>query len=54
MHLAELLFCANVLDNQQDSQGNDLFETHCKPFTQYETECEKVVGRVAFYCSRII
>jgi hypothetical protein len=47
-------FCANVLDNGQDSVGRDVLSTHCQPFTQYETECEKVVQRTAYYCSRII
>ena len=48
------LFCANVLDNGQDSLGREVLSTHCRPFTQYETECEKVVQRTSFYCSRII
>jgi hypothetical protein len=47
-------FCGSVLNNQQDSLGRDVFETHCKPFTQYETECVKVIERTSFYCSRII
>ena len=47
-------FCANVLDNGVDSEGHDVFETHCKPFTPYETECEKIVFRTNAYCSRII
>ena len=48
------LFCANVIDRGVDSQGQDVFETHCKPFSPYPTECEKVVLRTHFYCSRII
>jgi hypothetical protein len=48
------LFCANVVDNGVDSRGQDVFTTHCQPFSPYPTECEKVVLRAHLYCSRII
>lgn len=48
------LFCANVVDNGVDSLGREVFTTHCQPFSQYETECEKVVARTHLSCSRII
>ena len=47
-------FCDNVTNWWQDSRGNDIFETHCKPHSEYESECEKLIGRVGSYCSRII
>jgi hypothetical protein len=47
-------FCANVANDGVDSQGRDIFTTHCQPFSPYETECEKVVMRTQFYCNRII
>ena len=48
------LFCANVTDRGVDSVGRDVFTTHCQPFSQFETECEKVVARTFLYCNRII
>jgi hypothetical protein len=48
------LFCGNVINGQVDSLGRDVFATHCQPFTQYETECQKVIDHTNFYCSRII
>ena len=48
------LFCDKVTVWFQDSRGRDIFETHCKPHTPYRTECEKLIGQVDQYCSRII
>lgn len=48
------LFCANVTGYWEDSAGRDIFQTHCEPHTPYETECEKLIGQVSGYCSRLI
>ena len=47
-------FCGNVLNGGVDSEGRDVFTTHCQPSSQFETECQKIVDRTNFYCSRII
>ena len=48
------LFCENVTGRWEDSLGRDIFETHCEPHSPYETECEKLIGQVGGYCSRLI
>ena len=45
------LFCRNVAYMQQDSRGNDLFQTHCEPFMPYRSECDKVILQVGSYCA---
>lgn len=47
------LFCENA-GSFLDSQGRDIFDTHCKPHTKYETECEKLISYAHYYCSRIL
>ena len=47
-------FCDKVTVWFQDSRGRDIFEHHCKPHTPYRSECEKLIGQVSQYCSRII
>ena len=47
-------FCGNVLNEHVDSQGRDVFATHCQQSSPYETECEKIMDRTNVYCSRII
>jgi hypothetical protein len=47
-------FCEKVTIWFQDSRGQDIYEHHCKPHTPYASECEKLIGQVAQYCSRII
>ncbi len=48
------LFCGNVEGRWQDSAGRDIFETHCAPHSPYESECQKMIGFVGAYCSRLI
>ena len=48
------LFCDKVTNWFEDSRGRDVYEFHCKPHTPYQSECEKLIGQVAQYCSRII
>jgi hypothetical protein len=48
------LFCGNVLDGHVDSEGRDVFTTHCQQSSPFETECEKIIARTNLYCSRII
>ena len=48
------LFCANVMGRWEDSAGRDIYQTHCEPHSPYETECEKLIGQVSGYCSRLI
>ena len=47
-------FCEKVTIWFEDSRGRDIFEYHCKPHTPYQSECEKLIGQVSQYCSRII
>jgi len=46
-------FCENV-GSYLDSQERDIFETHCKPHSDYVSECEKIIGYTGNYCSRIL
>lgn len=46
-------FCANQ-DFQQDSLGRDIFETHCKPHSDYQSECDKILGFTNNYCSLLL
>ncbi len=47
------LFCDKTM-LQYDSEGRDVFETHCEPHSPYRGECEKVLGYVGQYCSKIL
>lgn len=46
-------FCENA-SNFLDSQGRDIFETHCEQHSKYESECEKLISYTFNYCSRIL
>lgn len=46
-------FCESVTIWFEDSQGRDIFDTHCSPHTSFESECEKLIAHVGGYCSRI-
>lgn len=46
-------FCKNA-GLLQDSEGRDIFATHCASHTPYDTECEKVIGYTNAYCGAIL
>ena len=46
-------FCDNVAV-LLDSEGRDIYATHCAAHTPYEGECEKVIGYTSSYCGTIL
>ena len=46
-------FCNNIAV-LYDSEGRDIFPTHCAQHTPYEAECDKLIGYTNAYCSAIL